>query len=1255
MEFRILGALEVRDGDRRILLGAGKQRAVLALLLLHANEVVATERLIDELWGESPPRTARKAVQVYVVRLRKALGADRIRTRPPGYLLELPPDELDVYRFEELLRKGQELQASGEPAAAAETLREALALWNGPPLADFTYEPFAQTDIARVEELRLSALEELIEADLALGHGADVVGKLEALVTRHPFRERLRRLLMLALYQAGRQAEALAAYQDTRRLLVEELGIEPSPALQRLEGAILRQEPALDVPIAAGQDSEVAEQMPSRDVRKTVTVIAFGLAETAGSRDPEVLRRRRRSLAMSVSQAVSHHGGTMFHPELRDSLVAVFGIPTLREDDALRAVCAALELRGQEPSLRAGIETGEVFITEGEVAGELLATDVAANAVRLRDAGGTSEIVLGEATRNLIGAAVRVERAASGWRVVEFVPEAARERLEAPFVGRSDELAHLRGILTRAAHERTVHLVTVLGVAGIGKSRLVREFASLVNDEAAVLTGRCLSYGEGITFWPLREIVSGAAGEVTRPSLLELLAGAHDAGPVAEILAAALGLAAPSWSSEEEIFWAVRRLLESLARDRALVVVLEDLHWAESTFLDLVEHLAEWTHDAPLLLVCLARPELLDERPLWGGGKPNVSSLLLEPLGSTESQTLLEALPGGARLSDPTRARIADVAEGNPLFLEQLVAEGGELSGELPIPPTIEALLAARLDRLGPGERAVLETASVVGKEFWTDALSELLPLEARPLSSRHLATLVRKQLVRPAHATQGRAAFRFAHILIQQAAYRGVPIARRADLHERFASWLTATAAGPMGELDEIVGYHLEQASLRLAELGASSARAEALADKASDLLATAARRAVARGDDQAAANLLRRARGLVSSGDPRLATLGVSLADALTSVGNLKDAETLSLEARLAAAASGDTRTEWLAITQHASLRDHLEPQSWRTDEVRRTAQQALEVFEELGDDPGLARAWQLVGYIDWSACHFDAAAKAYERQLLHARRAEDERAELDATNDLIAALYYGPTPAPDAIARIAELMAEVDDRALEVNALALVPLAGLHTMQGHFEEGRSLYERSQAIRRELGLTLSMASATMTTREIHLLAGDTDGAERELRWGYDTLDQIGEKAARSTLAADLAEALYRQARYEEAEQVVQTSLEEASPDDVASQVMGRTVRAKLLGVKGMHDEAEQTAREAVALAEQTDDLFTLGQANMALAEVLLLAERREEAIAALEAAAEASDRKGNVVTAEQARAQLAVLRPPAGSSSQG
>jgi YVTN family beta-propeller protein len=286
MEFRVLGALEVReDGDRPIPLGAGKQRAALAILLLHANEVVGTERLIDELWGESPPKAARKALQVYVTHLRKALGFERIRTQGPGYMLELAPDELDLHRFEQLVEKGRGLQENGDPAGATAALREALALWRGQPLADFIFEPFAQTEIPRLEELRLEALEARIDAELALGHGSQLVAELEALVAEHPYRERLRGQLMLALYRAGRQADALAAYQETRKLLVEKLGVEPSPALQRLERAILRQEPALETVLE--EPAAAPRPLPAAKVRRLdrrllagipVVLLAAGLA-----------------------------------------------------------------------------------------------------------------------------------------------------------------------------------------------------------------------------------------------------------------------------------------------------------------------------------------------------------------------------------------------------------------------------------------------------------------------------------------------------------------------------------------------------------------------------------------------------------------------------------------------------------------------------------------------------------------------------------------------------------------------------------------------------------------------------------------------------------------------------------------------------------------------------------------------------------------------------------------------------------------
>jgi tetratricopeptide (TPR) repeat protein len=785
----------------------------------------------------------------------------------------------------------------------------------------------------------------------------------------------------------------------------------------------------------------------------------------------------------------------------------------------------------------------------------------------------------------------------------------------------------------------------VVGAPGIGKSRLAREFLASLRGEGRVLVGRCLPYGEGITYWPLIEVVRQAAGAEVRPGLEALLASekeeeGEEALLVVERLAAALGLSdAPAPS--EEIFWAARIFLERIARERPLVVVLDDVHWAEATLLDLIEYLLGFA-SGPLVLVCSARPDLFDTRPDWSRPRPRARTVVLEPLPAADAELLVERLPAGAALPERLRGRILETAEGNPLFIEQMLAlvrEGG--NGELAVPPTVQALLAERLDRLPRGERAIAEVGSVEGRLFHRGTVAAVLSEGDRDLLGAGLVALVRKDLIRADRSEfPGDDGFRFAHMLIRDAAYGSIPKRRRAELHERLALLFEARSSP-----DEVVGYHFEQASLRLAELGASGTHARALADRASDLLAAAGRRATARGDDRAAANLLRRARALLPPGDARLPPLGLALAEALFLAGEPEEAEALCREAMELASAHGDARTEWLATTHHVLVKDSIEPESWNSDEVRRTAKQALAVFGELDDDLGLARAWALAGYVDWNACRFESAAKEYERGLAHARRSGDLRTHAYLAGNLIAALYYGAAPVPEAIARIEELVAEVGSRALEASALK--QLAGLHTMQGDFDEGRALYEQSKAICRELGLTLSLATATMSVREIHLLAGDAEGAERELRWGYETLEQMGEKGRRSTLAGNLAEALYQQRRYEEADHFALAGLEAASPEDIASQVMGQTVRAKLLAVKGMHDDAEQTVRTAVTLAEGTDDLFTLGQTYWALAEVLLLANRREEAIAALQAAAEASDRKGNLVTAKKARALLATLEP--------
>jgi len=501
MEFGILGPLEVSDGDRLLRLSGARQKALLALLLLHANEVVSSDRLIDELWGEEPPEKAANALQARVSQLRKALGrsgSEALVTRAPGYPLEVGPGELDVERFVRLAGEGRQALAQGDAAGAAATLGAALALWRGPALADFTYEPFGQGEIARLEEARLAALEERLEADLALGRHGELAGELEALVAAHPLRERLRGQLMLALYRSGRQAEALEAYQETRRVLVEELGIEPSPPLRELHAAILNQDAGLErtaepkppraepsaptLPVTLG---------PAREVRKTVTVLVSDRGRLLGQApDPEAHRRAAELHLETVSPGLERHGGAV-HGLHGQQVLAVFGIPLAHEDDALRAVRAAVEL-GDASAI--GVATGEVLAGEA-VSGQAVVTGEAVGvAARLAQAAATGEILIDEATRRLVRDAVHVDPAdvapdGSVWRLCELETGAPAfvRHFETPLVGRERELAQVLQSFARAVEERTSCLFTLFGPAGIGKSRLAQELAAALAEEATVL------------------------------------------------------------------------------------------------------------------------------------------------------------------------------------------------------------------------------------------------------------------------------------------------------------------------------------------------------------------------------------------------------------------------------------------------------------------------------------------------------------------------------------------------------------------------------------------------------------------------------------------------------------------------------------------------------------------------------------------------------------------------------------------------
>jgi class 3 adenylate cyclase/tetratricopeptide (TPR) repeat protein len=949
--------------------------------------------------------------------------------------------------------------------------------------------------------------------------------------------------------------------------------------------------------------------------RKTVTVLFCDLVaftELAGRLDPEALRHMMLRFFERAAAVIEGHGGTV-EKFVGDEVMAVFGVPVVHEDDPLRAVRAAIavhecvaELDRESDAhleVRIGINTGEVVTGDPSAGHGFVSGDAVAVGKRLEQAAAPGEIVLGESTYRLVEHAVRVTQLdplklkgkteeAIAFRLESVDPAATAipRRDDTQFVGQERELERLRSAYREAAGSG-VRLVTIVGESGIGKSRLARELLRSLESEASVVVASCPPYGEGTTFSPIREAFRHAGRD---ESVLE--------------------------GSSYEVFAATRTLFEDLAREQPLIAVFDDVHWAEETLLDLIEHLSVRLGPARVLLLCLARPELAERRPQWLS-RPE-AALTLEALSEMEARGLLDALAAPSDL----RERIAELAEGNPLFIEQLAAFAGEEGAHVTLSGSIRGVLHARLDRLDVEERAVLERAAVIGRSFSLDAVLQLIPPAERESAQSRVFELVRRGLIRP-DVEIPEDGFRFQHALIREAVYEAMPKTLRADLHETVAAQLDSADSEPA-----VVGFHLEHTCLLRRELGMRNAD---LAARAGGLLRLAAEETLSRTDAPATISLLERARALLPTDDHELPAVLTGLGAARVNGGDLPGAEAALVDAVDSAVALGDRAAELHARVELQFVRAFAE--NTPVEETVALAQEAIEELEPLGDELALARAWWLRSSGDIAACRWRARAEGIERALGHARRAQAGVDMVGTLAGLLAqALLHGPTPVDQAIARIEGLPEELGLDAPLRSSLH-TSLAGLLAMRGDLEEARRLFRDAAATHEEFGMRFRRATQSFVGAQIELLAGDAAAAEQELRASSAAFDEIGAATSASTHRALLAEVVARLGRLEEAEELALRVADEASSHDLIAHVLRLSALARVRAREGSAQEAVELANEARRLLADAEFPQLAIAALTAGAEAAAAADDGPEAERLLAEARKIAEAKGAVATLAQ------------------
>ncbi len=1028
------------------------------------------------------------------------------------------------------------------------------------------------------------------------------------------------------------------------------------------------------------------------DDSETRKVVTFVFADLQARREdgqplaPDAARELVNRGFAVARDAVERHGGNV-EKFVGDALAAVFGVPVLHEDDALRAVRAAVDLRaavasldhalaadGLRLSVRIGVNTGLVVAGAATEGFNLVTGDAVNTAARLEQAADDGGILLGESTLALVRESVEVAPAKALSLKGKAQPVPAHPLLRARdagelvarggslLVGRDADLDAL-GDAFGAATRSGPQLVTLVGEAGIGKSRLVRELAARIQGEAEMYAGRCLAYGEAVTFAPIVEVIRNAAGlrddepVEAAEARLRALVGEPE---VADRLAALAGLTATPYPLGE-LFWGVRRLFERLTRDGPVVVVVDGLQWAEPSLIDLLDHLLETLPGSPVLLLCQARPELLEERPDWATGDRS-RRLVLAPLSPEDGERLAAALLDEGPALASVRERVVATAQGNPLFIEQLVqvllergmvrrgddgwwALAGSL-GELDLPPTIQALLAARIDALPRDEREVVQPASVVGYEFTRPPVDALLDDRLRPVVPEAISSLTARRFVRPdPDRPVEDEAYRFRNQLIRDAAYQGVLKRARVALHEGYVTWADAMArdGARTPESEEALGYHLEQAYRYRTEFGPPDDAALATGRDASARLGSAGRRAFLRGDMHAASALFRRAAALLPSLAANRLALLPELGEALVELGAFDEAEAVLAEAVEASSATGDEALGQRAALIRLLLRMYTGDEADWSRQVDEATTRATSVFSRLGDHDGLARTWRLRFGMLQAACQYGQAHEAGQHVVEEAVLADDPRLVARGAVGVAGAALLGPLPVAVAIDECRRLIDQVANDRRSVG-LILCFLGQLEAMSGDADAARTTYREGRRTLEELGRSVLSVSTSANSWRTEMLSGDPAAAEAELRRDWADLDAMGERYVMSTITGALAHVLLAQGRVDEASQYAATAEDLAAPDDVETQALWRSARAKIRARRN-EPGALELAAEAVALARGTEAPALLAETLVDLAEVETMGGQRPRAIEVLREALGLAQAKGDVASVGRISATLATI----------